>query len=154
MQPLDYSKPVIVKHGASTLPFQIEPGYCAIDLIFDENAIGILGFSPFNVRALRSDGRVIGYLDELYPGETIVVETAVNTKGALPGPKLHKCERYRRRQGFGIAQSKGDHAMWIVWEKRIPVNYCQGELDLNSLKDLAKHLNVKPRDLIARILSA
>lgn len=154
MQSLDYSKPVTVKHGASAVPFQIEPGFCVVDLILNENAVALFGFSPFNVRAIRNDGHIIGYLDSLYPGEVIILETAANAKEALPGPKFHKCERFRRKQGYGISPSKGDHAVWIVGRERISVNYHQGELDLRSLKDLAGHLKVKPRDLIAMILSA
>lgn len=154
VQPADYSKPVIVKHGASVVPFQIEPEFCLVDLILNENAGTLFGFSPFNVRAIRDDGHVIGFLDSLYPGETIILETAVNIKEALSGPKFHRCERFRRKQGYGIAPGKGDHAVWIVGEERISVNYHQGELDLRSLKDLARHLKEKPRDLIARILRA
>lgn len=152
MQELDYSKPVIVRYGVDSLPFRIEPGFCVVDLIFNEHAIAVLGFSPFNVRLLRN-GLQLSYLDELVPGEAVVLETAVNIKGALPGPKFHKCERYRRKQGFGIARSKGDHAKWIIGDRSIPVNYCGGELDLRSLKDLAHHLKMKPRDLIISILT-
>ncbi len=152
MQKLDYSKPVIVRYGVDSLPLRIEPGFCVVDLIFNENALGVLGFSPFNARVLR-DGLQLSHLDELVPGEVVVVETAVNIKEALPGPKFHKCERYRRKQGFGIVRSKGDHAKWIIGDRRIPVNYCGGELDVRSLKDLAHHLKMKPRDLIICILT-
>jgi len=144
---------VIVRHGSSLLTLHIGPDFCVVDLLFDERATGVLGFSPFNARVIRN-GLVLNYLDPLEAGQSLIIETAANTKGALPGPRVHKCERYRRKQGFGIAFAKGDHVKWIVGDKQVSVNYCEGELDQNSLKDLARHLGIKPRDLITDILTA
>ena len=93
------------------------------------------------------------YLDDLIPGESITIETAIQTKAALPGPKFHKCERYRRKQGFKLETSKGDHFKWLINGQAVSVNYCNGELNMNSLKDIAHHLSVKPRELIINILA-
>jgi hypothetical protein len=152
MEPLDYKKPVIVRYGTESLPFYIEKGFSVVDLVFNEKMVAVLGYSPFNARVLRN-GVTLGYLDDLIPGESIIIETAIHTKEALPGPKIHKCERYRRKQGFELESSKGDHCKWVINGQAVSVNYCNGELDINSLKDIARHLNVKPRELIINILT-
>lgn len=152
MQQFDYTKPIIVRMGTQTSPFYIKPGFNVVDLLFDENLVAGFGFSPFNTRVLRN-GVSLDYRDDLVPGELLTIETAANIKEALPGPKVHKCERYRRKQGFKLETSKGDHFKWIIDGSAVPVNYCNGELDINSLKDIARRLNVKPRELIITILT-
>ncbi|HEU5123615.1 MAG TPA: hypothetical protein VFW05_06080 [Verrucomicrobiae bacterium] len=153
MEQLDFKRPVAVQYGMEVFPFFIERGFSVVDLVFNENCVAVLGYSPFNVKVLR-EGRTLDYLDELVPGESLVLETAVNIKGALPGPKIFKCERYRRKCGFQREQSKGDHFKWIINGHRVSVNYCNGELDVRSLKEIAKLLDLKPRDLIMNILTS
>lgn len=153
MGQFDYTKPVVVRCGLETSLFYIKPGFTVVDLLFDENLVAVLSFSPFNARVLRN-GVTLDYREDLVPGDSLTVETAANIKEALPGPKVHKCERYRRKNGFGLEASKGDHAKWIVGGHAISVNYCKGELDIRSLKDLARHLNLKPRELILTILTS
>ncbi len=153
MQQFDYTKPVIVRMGTQTSPFYIKPGFNVVDLLFDENLVAEFGFSPFNTRVLRN-GVSLDYRDDLVPSESLTLETAANIKEALPGPKIHKCERYFRRSGFRLETSKGDHLKLIVGSQAISVNYCNGELDIRSLKDLARHLNLKPRELIFEILTS
>lgn len=153
MERLDYTKPIMILYGVDSQPFRIKPGFCVIDLLFDEKLVADLGFSPFNSNVLRN-GLALNCFETLLPGELLTIETAAHFKEALPGPKLHKCERYRRKQGFEIEPSKGDHAKWIISGHAVSVNYCNGELDIKSLKDLAHHLNLKPRDLISSILTS
>ena len=152
MEPLDYKKPVIVRYGTESLPFYIEKGFSVVDLVFNEKLVAVLGYSPFNAKVLRN-GIQLDYHDEIIPGESLVVETRANFKAGLPGPKFHKCERFRRKNGFEIEASKGDHAKWIVDGQAVSVNYCNGELDIKSLKELARQLNLKPRELINNILT-
>jgi len=152
MEPLDYKKPVIVRYGTESLPFYIEKGFSVVDLVFNEKMVAVLGYSPFNAKVLRN-GIQLDYHDEIIPGESLVIETRANFKAGLPGPKFHKCERFRRKNGFEIETSKGDHAKWIVDGQAVSVNYCNGELDIKSLKELARQLNLKPRELINNILT-
>jgi hypothetical protein len=87
---------------------------------------------------------------ELVPGQTIVLEIAANTKG-VGTPKEHKCEKWRRRNGYLKEPAKGDHWRWLIGEQWIHVNYKKGHMDFASLKAIARILNRSVADLFLEI---
>lgn len=140
---------ISIKYGLQSVPIQIKSGTTITDLILDTDITDVLGFDPWNVRAIVKDV-VVPLTTELKPGQILLLETAVNTKG-VGTPKEHKCEKWRRQNGFSKKPAKGDHWRWLVAGEWIHVNYKNGHMDLASLKAVARVLGRQVRDLFLEI---
>jgi hypothetical protein len=77
-------------------------------------------------------------------------ESSANTKG-VGTPKEHKCEKWRRRNGYGKKPGKGDHWQWLIGQQWVSVNYRNVQMDFASLKAIARILNRSVADLFLEI---
>ena len=132
---------ITVIYGVDSLSVRLEHGMRVANLILDSGLADGLGFNPWNVHAIVN-GRVLKMDTELVPGQTIVLETAVNTKG-IGTPKEHKCEKWRRKKGYVKEPGKGDHWRWLIGKQWVSVNYRNGDMDFASL-------NVKCRSAVVK----
>jgi hypothetical protein len=140
---------ITVVYGMDSLSIRLKPGMRVANLILDTGLADELGFNPWNVNAIVN-GHVLRMDAELVPGHTIVLEIAANTKG-IGTPKEHKCEKWRRRNGYGKKPGKGDHWQWLIGPQRVSVNYINGHMDFASLKAIAHVVNRSVADLIIEI---
>ena len=146
---LDSAEIIEVRHGFDSRLIRIKLGMRVNDLILDTNLSDIFSFDPWNINVLEN-GVALSLSTEIKPGQALVLETAANTKG-VGTPKDHKCERWRRKNGFTKEPAKGDHWRWLIGKEPVQVNYRNGHLDLASLKAIARVLNRSVRDLFLEI---
>lgn len=141
-----------VKYGLDSRLIGVKSGITVGELILDTNLSDVLGFSPWNINVLEN-GVALSLSQEIKPGTVLVIETAANTK-AVGTPKEHKCERWRKKNGFAKEPAKGDHWRWFIGNESVQVNYKNGHLDLASLKAIARILNRSVRDLFWEMQAA
>ena len=137
------------RYGFDSRLIRIKLGMTVGDLILDTNLSDIFGFDPWNINVLEN-GVALPSTTEIQPGQTLVLEITGFTKG-VGTPKDHKCERWRRKNGFIKETAKGDHWRWLIGKESVHVNYRNGHLDLASLKAIARVLNRTVRDLFLEI---
>jgi hypothetical protein len=142
---------ITVVYGVDSRSVKIKPGLKVANLILDTELADELGFNPWNVNAIIN-GHVLRMDTKLVPGQTVVLETAANTKG-VGTPKEHKCEKWRRKNGYVKEPGKGDHWRWLIGQRRVTVNYRNGHMDFASLKAIAHLLNRSVADLAQDIQS-
>jgi hypothetical protein len=95
------------------------------------------------------------YSSSFEPPGYLLWSPAILSQFQLPTPKRPQFERYARKHkirhhGFG----PGDHQVWIVQGKKVHVNYKRGELDLASLKAVARVVGMPPAELSREMRNA
>jgi hypothetical protein len=142
------TKIIEVRYGVDSKLIRIKSGMTVGELILDTNLSDMLGFGT-NIMVLEN-GAALSFSQKINPGQMLKIETAVNTKG-VGTPKDHKCERWRRKNGFTKEPAKGDHWRWSIGKKSVQVNYRNGHMDIASLKEIARVLNRSVWDLFREI---
>jgi len=133
----------------------VRQGTTVGDLILDTDLAGKLGFDPFSVRVLLNQ-KPLALGNVIVPDVLIEIETVGTQKSGFAPPKRHKCERWMRDNGCAPLPTRrnDDHEDWNVNGDRVQVNYRNGEMDLASLKAIARALKAKPFDVLCGMRAA